>query len=184
MLGLTPLFGQNEWVAITPKIENHNISSWACQTTVDESLTANSDCSAYIDLNNLTTIVNLELFELTLAATASIKLNAAEVYTSELRFPERLDELGIDQRWIDDAYVDHVIVEPKTKSILFGLDDIYGTNEWLMMTVLTNHKDTITWHCKTTLPRSMVNAKDCSVSVKVENLFRLKPLGVGTIKIK
>jgi len=171
MIGLDPTFGQNEWLALIPNINNYQVSSWVCQTTAEEALTTNSACNANIDYEHLTTIVNSSLFDLTLVATSSVKVNAAEIYASEIRFPERLDELGIDQQWLDRAHVDHAIVEPRTKSILLGLSSAYGSNDWLLIKASVNRRGDINWRCTTTLPRSLVNASSCVANVSVEDLL-------------
>lgn len=172
MLGLAPAFGQNKWVVTIPKIENQRVSRWTCQSTVGQLFTANTDCRANVEYENLTTVVNTNLFDLTLRYVSKVKVNATEAYTSEAVFPRRLDTLGIDQRWLKNAHVDHAIVEPETKSILFSLSEAYGANHWLVMRARMTRSGRVHWTCKTTLPSSMVNTRErCFVAVKNEDLL-------------
>jgi len=172
MFGLSPIFGQNEWLTLIPKIENYSITEWTCQTTVDQTLTGNNQCRPNVEYEHLTKTVDTSLFDKTLVATARIKVNAAETYQEEARFTQRLDQLGIDEQWLRRAFVDHVIVEPKTKSILFGLSEVYGINQWLVLTAVIDRYGIRRWNCKTSLPRSMVNAGECQINVANENLLR------------
>lgn len=172
MFGFTPTFGQNQWFALIPNVENYNVSSWACQSTVGPALTADSGCRENVEYDHLTTVVNAGLFDLTLRQVNRVQVNAAEAYASQAKFPQRLEELDIDRQWLNNAYVDHAIVEPSKKSILFGLSEAYGINQWLVMSAHITRNGRIYWRCKTTLPRSMVNTRRCSVSVKNEKLLR------------
>ena len=173
MIGLSPEFGQNEWISLIPSSNNIGLIEWACQTTVPAQLAGDTGCRANLPYEHLTQALDTRLFLKTLVSTNHIKVNAAESYMTTGRFPTSMAELGIDQQWLDSANIDHVIVEPNSNTILLGLSDIYGTNEWLAIKPRIRFNGYISyWKYKTTLPRSIANVNGVRPEVEIENLIR------------
>ena len=171
MIGLSPSFGRNEWIAFVPIFTRLGSIKWACQTTVPQSLVANTGCRANVSYEALTQILDRNLFIDTLINTAVLRLNANELYTTTAQFPESMADYEIDQQWLESAYVDHFIVDPNSKTILLGLDEIYGINQWLVMTPIFSSNAILGWNYKTTLPASLVNISGVESDVKLEDLI-------------
>lgn len=170
MLGMDPGFGQNEWTALIPNIEGYHLNSWICQSTLPASQVQSSGCKGDVPFELLTTPLPSDLFQTTLGYANEAKVGMSEYHQSNGEFPRALTSVGIDQNWLDSAYVDHAIVEPTTHTLLLGLAEVYGDNHWLSLTPVV-FWGSVYWSCKTTLPYSMVNTPACNADVAIENLL-------------
>jgi len=172
MIGLSPAFGQNEWISLLPKYNTAGINEWICQTTASELLASNTGCRANLTYENLTTVLDTDLFLNTLVNTSAIKLNASEAYMEYGDLPTSMIELGVNQQWLSSANVDHLLVEPNSNTILLGLASMYGQNQWIAMTPIIHSYGYISsWQTKTTLPASIANAPGVTAGVAIESLL-------------
>jgi len=172
MIGLSPYFGQNEWIALNPTVVNYQFQSWDCQTTVSADLALASDCRGDVPFEYLTETLNADLFSDTLAEINSIKLNAEESYSINSVFPRSMEELGITPSWLDLAKVSNVVVMPYFNTLFFALEGVYGNNQWVSIRPRIRYGNVYSWSCKTTLPSNLVSALGCSPSVSNQDLYR------------
>lgn len=171
MIGLSPEFGINEWVAFIPAISNYQLTGWTCQTTVPDLIGASSGCITNIPFDNLTQVLDENLFSNTVLQVNVIKSNAAESLATTGVFPQSMAELGVTEDWLSTANVSNVVVMPYFNTVLFALDDIYGTNQWISLRPRISRGYIYTWTCKTTLPSTIATVSGCSTSVAVDNLI-------------
>lgn len=171
LLGLSDKYGQNKWAALIPEISGYQVTGWVCQTMLSDSQASSDGCRGNVPFEKLTSKIGDEPFQKTLASVWSAKVAMLEHYYFNLKFPRRLDKIGIDEGWMDSAFIDYAIIEPKTSTLLFGLSDIFGKNHWLSFTPKVHFFGMVTWTCKTTLPISKTGVTDCNISVPNEQIL-------------
>ena len=171
MIGLSPDFGQNEWVAWIPIISNYYVQQWVCQSTVSKDIAGTLGCASELSYDAITQVIGPDLFVNTIIQTTWIRLGATESYQINGSFPRSMDELGVTDDWLEAANVSNVIVMPYFNTILFALQDIYGANQWLALRAKVVGGAIDSFTCKTTLPSSLATDPNCTTSVAIEDII-------------
>ncbi len=171
LIGLEDRFGDKQWAALIPEINNSSIS-WVCQTTLANSVINVGGCVAGLAYKRVDIVLNAEPFQGTLLALNALKLNYAESYLSSGQVPTDMRELGVDQSLLDLANASHVMVDPHSKAMVVGLDDeIFGANQWVAVSPVMSRRGHLFWICRTTLPFELVAVRGCSTGLEVEDML-------------
>lgn len=171
MVGLSPTFGQNAWVALIPKIGNYHIDGWVCRTTVSNHIVSQSGCESDVSYDTITQVADTALFEATLVSLFPIRTSYHESYQTIGTLPTSLEEIGANDKWVNSSNVDHIIIDAKRRAILVGLSAAFGTNEWLAFIPIVNRNGSLSWTCQTTLPSSIAGSS-CRSDVPTGLLIR------------
>ncbi|MBX2848050.1 MAG: hypothetical protein KTR16_07015 [Acidiferrobacterales bacterium] len=174
MVGLKPKFGQNQWLALLPTIENYSVANWACQTTLSEEFTSSTGCRSAVPYDHITQAVSDELFTITLLNLSATRLNYLEHYQTTGDLPTSLTEAGLDSSWLDRLNAEHLIVEPETGALLVGLNTLFGKNQWLALTPNANNYGSIDWKCATTVMDSLAGSANrfCRTELSPDQLLK------------
>ena len=173
LVGLSNHFGSRQWVSFVPVIEQNNFTvNFECRTTVSADWVENTGCAGGLSYEGIDITVDRDFLIQTIVAIAPIRLNFQELIGETLSIPTSMQELGVTNQALDEAYINNLIVEPDTGQLLFALSPVYGTNQWLVFEPIVRKFNVRSWRCRTTLPSSITGNIGCTIGVNVEDIIQ------------
>lgn len=173
MVGLSDRFGDKNWIAFISKQDQFGNFSWICQTTVSQEISASASCKGGLTYEGVDVVLDRDIFINTLLQTAVTKVVYAEYLQSFGTVPRSMKQLEVDAAFLERGRFTHVMVEPNSKAIMFGLSPIFGSNQWLTLIPRFDSSgyNIIGWSCRTTVPWSLAWGTGCWGQLPVERML-------------
>jgi len=176
LIGLTDRFGDKQWAALIPQFDGGELAGWVCQTTLLSQPGDSTGCRFNVSYAQVDQVLNSDAFDEALLAISALRSLYSEWYQITGTIPVQMQHIGVDQSTLDalhDANISHVMVDPNSKAMIFGLDDeVFGSNHWASVTPIFGRFGYIArWACRTTLPNELVSNPGCSADQGVEDML-------------
>jgi len=158
LVGLNDQFGDKHWAALIPTIEQYQVTSWRCQTTLNQASVGNVDCKSGVAYSQVDHIFDPSVLLSSFIGVRSLRIGYSAFHQENGGVPTSTDDFEVDTDFLKARHISHVMVDPNTMTMLVGLDDnMYGSNQWVATTpIFYNNYFIVGWDCRTSLSSQIV----------------------------
>lgn len=177
LIGLDDQFGDKQWAALIPIIEQYHVTGWRCQTTLSPSSVGNADCKPDVAYSQVDREFDPSLLSSAFGVLNLLKLQYKEFYENTGIVPTSMEQLDANTSLLKSGNISHLIVDSNTKTMVAGLDnDIFGTNQWISLTPIPHYRYNYIfyWKCRTTLSSEIMAVAGligCEADQGIEDLL-------------